>query len=93
MSRMGLVEALLLTGQAQEAIPLLESQTGTLESLVPVDAVLMRLGHAYELAGQLAEALAVFNRVVDEFPVSIYFTDAQQKVETLRQSDGAPSGG
>ena len=92
MSRMGLAEALLLTGQAQEAIPLLESQTGALESLVPVDAVLMRLGHAYELAGQPDEALAVFNRVVEEFPDSIYFTDAQQKVETLRQGNGAPSG-
>ena len=90
MSRMGLVEALLLTGQAQEAIPLLESQTASLESLVPVDAVLMRLGYAYELAGQPDEALAVFNRVVEEFPVSMYLTDAQQKVEMLRQGNGTP---
>ena len=90
MSRMGLVEALLLTGQAQEAIPLLESQTAALESLVPVDAVLMRLGYAYELAGQPDEALAVLNRVVEEFPVSMYLTDAQQKIEILRQGNGTP---
>ena len=91
MSRMGLAEALLLTGQPQEAIPLLEGQTSSLESLIPVDAVLMRLGHAYQLAGQPDDALAAFNRVVEEFPISMYFTDAQQQVETLRQGDGAPS--
>lgn len=92
MSRMGLAETLLLTGEPQEAIPLLENQNSALESLIPVDAVLMRLGHAYQLAGQPDDALAAFNRVVEEFPISIYFTDAQQEVETLRQGSGAPSG-
>ena len=92
MSRMGLAETLLLTGEPQEAIPLLENQNSALESLIPVDAVLMRLGYAYQLAGQPDDALAAFNRVVEEFPISIYFTDAQQEVETLRQGSGAPSG-
>ena len=91
MSRMGLAEALLLTGEPQEAIPLLESQMSSLESVVPIDAVLMRLGHAYQLAGQPDDALAAFNRVVEEFPISMYFTDAQQEVETLRQGAGASS--
>ena len=91
MSRMGLAEALLLTGRPREAIPLLESQTGSLESLIPVDAVLMRLGHAYQLAGQPDDALAAFNRVVEEFPISMYYADAQQEVETLRQGGGSPS--
>ena len=85
MSLMGLAEALLLTGQASEAILLFESQMGSLESLVPIDAVLMRLGHAHQLVGQSDEALAAFNRVVEEFPVSIYYTDALEEVETLRQ--------
>ena len=91
MSRMGLAEALLLTGQPQEAIPLLESQTGSLESIVPVDAVLMRLGRAYLLAGQPDDALATFNRVVEEFPISMYYADAQQEVETLRLDGGGLS--
>lgn len=91
MSRMGLVEALLLAGQPQEAILLLEGQTSSLESLIPLDAVLMRLGHAYQLAGQPADALAAFNRVVEEFPISMYYAEAQQEVDTLRQSEGAPS--
>ena len=85
MSLMGLAEALLLTGQASEAILLFESQIGSLESLVPIDAVLMRLGHAHQLAGQSDDALAAFNRVVEEFPASIYYADALEEVETLRQ--------
>lgn len=85
MSLMGLAEALLLTGQANEAIVLFESQIGSLDSLVPIDAVLMRLGHAHQLVGQSDDALAAFNRIVEEFPVSIYYTDALQEVETLRQ--------
>ncbi len=85
MSLMGLAEALLLTGQASEAILLFESQIGSLESLVPIDAVLMRLGHAHQLVGQSDDALAAFNRVVEEFPVSIYYTDALEEVETLTQ--------
>ena len=91
MSRMGLAEALLLTGQPQEAIPLLESQTGSLESIIPVDAVLMRLGRAYLLAGQPDDALATFNRVVEEFPISMYYAEAQQEVETLRLDSGGLS--
>ena len=85
MSLMGLAEALLLTGQASEAILLFESQIGSLESLVPIDAVLMRLGHAHQLVGQSDDALAAFNRVLEEFPVSIYYADALEEVETLRQ--------
>ena len=91
MSRMGLAEAHLLTGQPQEAIALLESQTGSLESIIPVDAVLMRLGRAYLLAGQPDDALATFNRVVEEFPISMYYADAQQEVETLRLDGGGLS--
>ena len=91
MSRMGLAEALLLTGQPQEAIPLLQSQTGSLESIIPVDAVLMRLGRAYLLAGQPDDALATFNRVVEEFPISMYYAEAQQEVETLRLDSGGLS--
>jgi tetratricopeptide (TPR) repeat protein len=90
MSRMGLAEALLLTGEPQEAIPLLEKQNSDLESLIPVDAVLMRLGYAYQITGQSDDAIAAFDRVVREFPISMYFTDAQQEVETLRQGDGTP---
>ena len=94
MALMGLAEAYLLEGQPQNAIALLEIKTGAVESLVPVDAVLMRLGRAYEMAGQPDDALATFNRVVEEFPLSVYYADAQDEVETLRQDTGGrPSSG
>ena len=85
MALLGLAEAHLTAGRYQDAISLLEGQTGSLESTTPVDAVLMRLGRAYQLAGQSDDALAAFTRVVDEFPVSVYYTNAKQEVEALRQ--------
>ncbi len=57
MALLGLAEAHLTAGRYQDAISLLEGQTGSLESTTPVDAVLMRLGRAYQLAGQSDDAL------------------------------------
>ena len=85
MARLGLAEAHLTAGRYSDAISLLEGRTGSLESSTPVDAVLMRLGRAYQLAGQSEDALAAFTRVVEEFPVSVYYTNAKQEVEALRQ--------
>jgi len=86
MALLGLAETHLTAGRYQDAIGLLEGQTGSLESTTPVDAVLMRLGRAYQLAGQSEDALAAFTRVVEEFPVSVYYTAAKQEVEALRQA-------
>ena len=85
MARLGLAEAHLTAGRYSDAISLLEGQTGSLESTTPVDAVLMRLGRAYQLAGQSEDALAAFTRVVEEFPISVYYTSAKQEIEALRQ--------
>ena len=85
MAWLGLAETHLTTGRYQDAIALLEARTGSLESTIPVDAVLMRLGQAYLLAGQSDDALAAFTRVVEEFPISVYYADAQRRVDTLRQ--------
>ena len=59
------------------------SETEAEESDVPVDAVLMRLGRAHELAGQDADALAAFTRVVEEFPFSVYSSEARRKADAL----------
>ena len=84
VGRLGLAEAHLSAGRYQDAITILEGQTSAVESIVPVDAVLMRLGQAYRAAGQPGDALAAYTRVTEEFPASVYAMNAQAKVDSLR---------
>lgn len=83
MARLGLAETHVLRGDYDGAVELLQRETEAEESDVPVDAVLMRLGRAYELAGQDADALATFTRVVEEFPFSVYSSEARRKADAL----------
>ena len=86
MARLGLAETRVLAGQYDAAVALLEPETEAETPAVPVDALLMRIGRAHELAGQDTDALAAFTRVVDEFPFSVYFPQARQKVDSLGPS-------
>ena len=83
MARLGLAETHVLRGDYDGAVELLQRETEAEASDVPVDAVLMRLGRAYELAGQDADALAAFTRVVEEFPFSVYSSEARRKTDAL----------
>lgn len=89
VARLGLAETRILGGDAAGAVELLEQESMDPEPVVPVDAVLMRLGHAYELGGQDTDALAAFTRVIEEFPLSIYAAEARRKADAL---DAAASG-
>ena len=89
VARMGLAETHILDGDAAGAVELLEQESMEAEPAVPVDAVLMRLGHAYELGGQDSDALAAFTRVIEEFPLSVYAAEARRKADAL---DAAASG-
>ena len=84
MARLGLAEAHLQVGAYADAIGLLEQEAVAVDSGVPVDAVLMRLGHAYRLADQPNDALVAFTRVVEEFPSSVYSPDARSEIDSLR---------
>jgi outer membrane protein assembly factor BamD (BamD/ComL family) len=44
----------------------------------------MRLGHAYDLAGRADEARATFQRVLEEFPFSLYSANAERELEALQ---------
>ena len=88
---MGLAEAHLGVGETQEAIALLEERAGAVESLIPIDAVLMRLGRAYEMAEQPDDALSTFSRIVHEFPISVYSAEAQDALVALEQGRDAGS--
>ena len=88
MGVLGLADVQIARGAFDEAIVLLEQSSGVgAEGDLPVDGVLMRLGHAYGLAGRSSEAQATFQRVMDEFPASFYFADAERELQAL-QTEG-----
>ena len=88
MATLGLADVQMARGAYDEAIVLLEQSTGAgAEVDLPVDGVLMRLGHAYDLAGRSEDAEATFQRVMDEFPRSFYLVDAERQLEIL-QTEG-----
>lgn len=86
MARLGLAETHLKGGAFADAIALLEAESTGVDSDMPLDAVLMRLGRAYDLAEQPGDAIAAFTRVVDEYPASPYASDARREVEVLGAS-------
>jgi outer membrane protein assembly factor BamD (BamD/ComL family) len=51
-----------------------------------VDGVLMQLGRAALAAGKSDEATRAFTRVVDEFPQSLYVSEAREKIATLKKA-------
>lgn len=83
MAGLGRAEALLSNGQYEQAIALLEMETTDSDAGIPVDAVLMRLGVAYQLSNQDAEAVITYTRLLDEFPTSPYRFDAESKIASL----------
>ena len=85
MATLGLASVEISRGAYDAAIALLEPSTATAPvAELPVDGVLMELGRAYQLAGRTGDAQAAFQRVMDEFPTSLYFTDAQRKLQALQ---------
>ena len=86
MARLGVADLQLGAGDYENAIALLEEATVLPESFVPVDAILMRLGRAYRLAGKKPEALQRFTRIVDEYPGSLYVIGARRELETLKRA-------
>ena len=83
MARLGLAETHLTDGAYADAIEILEAESSSADSELPLDAVLMRLGSAYRLAGQPSEARGAFDRIVDDFPASPYGPEARREIEEL----------
>jgi len=84
MATLGLADVQIARGAYDEAIALLEQSSGAgAEADLPVDGVLMRLGHAYDLAGRSGDARATFRRVIDEFAGSFYRANAERELQAL----------
>jgi TolA-binding protein len=85
-ARLGLAEARVAQGKFDEAIQVYESLANDRNGQIPADAVLMELGRAYLKAGRKEDAAKAFTRVADEFPESIYATDAKARAAEARKS-------
>ena len=84
MATLGLADVQIARGAYDDAIALLERSSGAGAGAdLPVDGVLMRLGHAYGLADRSEDAQATFQRVMDEFPASLYYGNAERELQAL----------
>lgn len=85
-ARMGLADVQVAQGKFDEAIASYTELTRITDAQLPVDSVLMQLGRAYVRAGRTEEAARTFDRILQEFPDSLYAADARQEMEAARKS-------
>lgn len=85
-AKLGLAEVQIAQGKLDNAISVLTDLSRDTSSQIPVDGVLMHLGRAYARAGKKEEAVRAFNRIIDEFPQSLYAADARREMEEVKKS-------
>jgi len=84
-ARLGVGEAQLAQGKAADAAATFQAIATDSNSQLPVDGVLMQVGRAALVAGKKDDATRAFNRVVEEFPQSLYATEAKEKLAELKK--------
>ena len=84
-ARLGLGDAQLAQKKFDSAIAVYRELSTESNPQLPVDGVLMQLGRAYMLAGKKEDAARAFNRIVEEFPESIYMADARREMEAAKK--------
>ena len=85
-AKMGLGEVQLAQGKGDAAMTTFKELSTDSNSQLPVDGILMQLGRAAVAAGKKDEATRAFTRVVDEFPQSLYATEAREKIAELKKA-------
>lgn len=79
MAQLGVIEASTQAKQFDQAITRAQSLVNnTTEDLIPRDALLMELGRVYVAAGKTAEAKETLDKVIAEFPESVYIDEAKR---------------
>jgi TolA-binding protein len=89
MARLGIADAETVGKQYDAAIAGYRELATRKDGRLPVDGILMQLGRAYALAGRKADAVRTFQRVVDEFPQSVYAAAAKKEVDSAKATTGA----
>ncbi len=85
MARLGLAEVQVSTGQYDLAIATYKSLADQAGGTLPVDGVLIQLGRAYLAAGRTTDAQQTFERIVKEFPLSPFSSEAQRQLDASGQ--------
>ena len=82
-ARLGQAEALRALDRTDEALKIFADLAAVRDGAMPADALLMQLARASARAGRTEEARAAYQRVIDEFPESLYLPDAEQQLAAL----------
>lgn len=85
-ARLGLADVQVAQGKYDAAIAIYTEMSRDPNSQIPADSVLLQLGRAYALAGRNEEAAGAFNRIISEFPQSVYTADARRELEGVKKS-------
>ena len=84
-ARLGQADAQVAQGKYDSAIAIYKDLATSAKDHIPADGVLMALGRASARAGKKDEATRAFQRVIDEFPNSVYAADARRELEVARK--------
>lgn len=82
-ARLNLIRLARSEGHDDEVVTELETMLEATEPPLPKDVVLFELGVSYERLGRQDDALPIFERIVQEYPTSVYTSEAQQRVALL----------
>jgi len=85
-AKLGLADTQVAQGKYEPAINAYTELSRDTASQIPVDSVLMQLGRAYVLAGRKEEAARTFDRIIQEFPQSVYAADARKEADAVKKS-------
>jgi TolA-binding protein len=85
-ARLGAGEAQLAQGKGDAAVTTFRDLASDSSSTLPVDGVLMQLGRAALIAGKREDATRAFTRVVDEFPQSLYASEAKERLAAIKKA-------
>ena len=86
MSKLGLAEAQAQAGQYEPAINSLKELAQHKDGPLPMDGVLMRLARLYVDAGKPLDAEQTYNKLVAEYPESLYTAEVRRELAQLKKS-------
>jgi len=89
-ARYGLYQIRIETGETPQVITDLQAQLAKPadQALLPPDALLVLLAHAYDTQGNVEKSRDAFRRIATEFPDSPYAIEAQRKIGAAGAGSG-----